>query len=254
MVAARVLPIIPALLAPVAVGLSRALGGPVFLPILATLAVWPVMTFLVIRGRRLAAVLTVLGWAVSLSVSVIALTTAGPSEAGTLVLHGPAYRDEMFGFIRTGTGREADPGRFVLQHLAHLVLFAVLALPSAGLLGLGMGAALVAYMSFYVGALAAACPGSVLPIVAGWPPWAIARVAGFVLIGVVLAEPALAIVRRRPGAPVDPGPRFWIDAAGRRFASRALVVAGALLAADVALKAWLAPHWAGLLRGCLSAP
>ena len=254
MAAERILPIVPALLAPLAVGLARALGGPVFLPILATLAAWPVMTILLFRGRRLTAVLAVLGWAASLSVTVIALAAAAPSEAETLVLNGPAYRDEMFGFIRTGAGREADPGRFVPQHLLHLALFVLLALPSGGLLGLGMGAALVAYMSFYVGALAAACPGMALPFVAGWPPWAIARVAGFVLIGVVLAEPALAILRRRAGAPAEPGPRFWIDATGRRFAPRALVVAVVLLAADIALKAWLAPQWAGLLQGCLSAP
>jgi hypothetical protein len=174
--------------------------------------------------------------------------------SGHLVLHGPAYRDEMFEFIRTGTGAESDPARFVPMHLRHLALFVLLALPTGGLLALAMGAALVGYMSYYVGALVAACPGSLLPWVAGWPPWAIARVLAFVLIGVILAEPLLAVTRRQTGAPAAAVRRGFVDAGGPRFARRAGLVAVLLLAIDLVLKAWLAPAWAGLLRGCLSAP
>ena len=140
-----------------------------------------------------------------------------------------------------GTGREADPRRFVPQHLLHLGLFALLAIVSGGLLGILLGAVLVDYMSFYVGSLRAACPASFLPIVAGWPPCAILRVVGFVLVGVVLAEPLVARLRGPSRRPAGMG----------RFACRALPAALVLLLLDIVLKAWLAPRWAVLLRTCL---
>lgn len=250
----RILPCVPAILAPAAVALARATGGPFVLPIAATLVAWPVLAILVARGRRAAAAGAVLAWAATLSATLIVMTAPAPAGMDPMVLNGPAYRDEMFGFIRTGAGREADPGQFVPQHLLHVTAFALLAVLSGGLLGIAMGAALVGYMSFYVGSLAAACPGSLLPYVAGWPPWAILRVAGFVLIGVVLAEPAIAALHRRAGGPSTAKSRWWVDPRGPRFARRALGLAFGLLLADIAMKTWLAPHWARLLRECLSAP
>jgi len=234
--------VLPTLLAPAAVWLARAGSGPILLPLLATLAIYPVLALLIARRRRMAAVVATLLWAASLSASVIALTARRPDAMQPVVLGGAAYRDEMFEFIRTGQGRESDPIRFLPQHALHLGAFCVLALVSAGLLGIALGAVLVGYMSFYVGSLAAAGGSPALAFALGWPPWAVLRVVAFVVLGVVLAEPLLgAALRRVRPAPETSSPRRpWY------------LTAAALLVADAVLKLTLAPGWATLLRRCLN--
>ena len=246
---------LPALLAPVAVLLGRAAGGPILLPILATLAVYPVLALLLLQQRRRAAAVATLLWAASLSVSVIASTARDPDAMEAVVLNGPIYRDEMFSFIRSGEGRESDPALFLPQHLLHLGAFCLLAWASAVLLGIALGALLVGYMSFYVGSLAAAGGEPLAAFAFGWPPWAVLRVVAFVLIGVALSEPLLLAIRRRlPGA-AGPGPGGQPGGASSRAARpgwRAwYLTAAGLLAADALLKMLLAPAWAALLRPCL---
>jgi hypothetical protein len=228
--------LLPGLLAPFAAGVAFLAARPWVLPVLATAAVYPVFAGLILRGRRGAAVAAALLWAASLSSTIILVTARDPGRAGAAVLNGPAYRDEMFAYVRTGHGREMDPARFLPQHALHLVGFAMLSLLTAGLLGIAMGSVLVGYMSYYVGCLAAA--GSPhLAFLFGWPPWAVLRVVGFVLLGAVLSRPVLARVTRRV-----------IPAAGER---RTLVAAAVLLVLDVLLKTLLASHWPVLLRPCL---
>lgn len=244
---------VPAILAPAAVLLAGASSGPVLLPLLATLAVYPFLALLLLRRRRLAAACATLLWAASLSASVIGTTARRPVAMEPVVLNGADYRDEMFAFIRSGEGRESVPARFLPQHALHLGLFCLLAWISAGLLGIALGAVLVGYMSFYVGSLAAAGGSPFLAFALGWPPWAILRVVAFVLLGVALAEPLLLAAHDRIRAagtgvsirPPDPG-------AGPARAWRPwYLTAAALLLADVVLKYLLAPRWAILLRHCL---
>lgn len=236
--AARFLPILPALLAPLAVLLATTSGRSFVLPLLATAAIYPVFAALILDGRPGAAAGAALLWAAALSASIIAATAADPEGLARVVLNGPAYRDEMLPWIATGTGREGEPARFVPQHLLHLLAFAALALASAGLLGLMLGAVLVGYMSFYVGVLASG-PEPALAALCGWPPYSILRVIAYVLLGTVLARPLLARLARRSLAPLD-HPR-WLGAAA------------ALLMADIGLKAVIAARWAALLRPCLPA-
>ncbi len=246
---------LPALLAPVAVLLGRASGGPLLLPVVATLAIYPVLALLLLQRRRRAAAVATLLWAASLSVCVIASTARDPGSMESVVLNGPIYRDEMFAFIRSGEGRESDPARFLPQHLLHLGAFCLLAWASAGLLGIVLGALLVGYMSFYVGALAAAGGKPLAALAFGWPPWAILRVVAFVLIGVALSEPLLMAIRRRLRGAPGTGPAGQPGEASSRAARpgwRAwFLTAAALLVADAVLKAMLAPGWAALLRPCL---
>jgi hypothetical protein len=249
--------ILPTLLAPTAVVLTAAAGSRMLLPILATAALYPVTAYLIVRGHRAAALAATLLWAASLSAAVIALTVRDPAGSGDLVLRGTAYRDEMFAFIRTGTGRESDPAQFLLQHALHLGVFAVLAWISGGLFGVALGAMLIAYMSYYVGALAAAGGASGVAFLLGWPPWAILRVVAYAILGTALSAPALyAVVRRWPRSQLHrpaEGAGLPGTAWGGPWKSW-YVAALVLLLADAALKALLAPRWALLLRPCLGAP
>jgi hypothetical protein len=232
---------LPALLAPGAVLLARLAQQRIVLPALATLVVYPLMAWLLLRGRRAAAAAAVLLWAASLSLSIIIVTRNDTASMERVVVNGSAYRDEMFDFIRSGAGRESDPSRFLPEHALHLLAFSLLSVGTGGLLGIALGAVLVAYMSFYVGALAAAGGAPGVALLFGWPPWAILRVAGFVLVGTCLAEPLLFAARR------------WLDGAVPRRAPYGpwSVAAAALLLGDVILKILFAPPWAVLLRPCL---
>ena len=237
------LPVLPALLAPGAVILARTGQQRLLLPILATVAVYPVMAALLLRGRRPAAVAATLLWAASLSASIIAATRTDPASMAHVVLNGTAYRDEMFAFIRSGAGRESDPSRFLPQHLVHFTAFSVLAAGSGGLFGIVLGAVLVGYMSYYVGALAAAGGAPGIALLCGWAPWAILRVVGFVIVGMGVSEPVLfGLHRRLAGGAGIPRTsyRSWY------------IVAGLLLIGDAVLKLFLAPAWAALLRPCLA--
>ncbi|PYS96788.1 MAG: hypothetical protein DMF50_03330 [Acidobacteria bacterium] len=232
--------VLPALLAPCAALVAARAGGRLLLPSLATLAVYPCMALLLTAGRPRRAVLATLLWAASLSASIIALAARDPDAVGRIVLHGPAYREEMFAFIRQGTGPEGDPARFLPQHFVHLAAFAAFAAASGGLLGLASGSVLIGYMSYYVGCLVAAGGAPWRAFLLGWPPYAVIRVIGYVLLGIALSRPILGRIARRPLA-WTPG-RSWYAAAAT------------LLLVDALLKWALAPAWAALLRPCLGVP
>ena len=228
--------LVPALLAPPAALLGLWSGQAFLLPLLATAAIYPVYARLILRGRPGVAALAAVLWAAALSATVVTVTASDPARTGGAVLNGPAYRDEMFAFVASGSGRESQPARFVPQHFLHFAAFTALTLASGGALGLLLGAVLVDFMSYYVGALAAG-PQPVLAAALGWPPWAVLRVVAFILLGTVLSRPVLARLAGRP--PATMRVRAWVAAA---------VV---LLLVDVALKALLAERWAALLRPCL---
>jgi len=210
---------------------------PLLLPLLQILPAYPLLV-LDLRERRLAsAILKMLCWAFLMAGTVEVLALYAPAAGEASVLHGAAYRNEMIAWVRTGVGKESSWRQFLPEHAVHLSLFVILSLASAGLLSLLLGAGLMNYMSFYVGSLLgiARAPGRVL--LAGWPPWAILRVASFVILGVVLAGPGL---QRLGVAPFEwEGKRRWI----------LLAAAGLLL--DVLLKIALAARWSVLLRSAL---
>ena len=187
-------------------------------------------------GERDRALRLMLGWTLALAVFGPIAMAVAPEAAREAVLRGESYRDGMMAWLSTGEGAEGDIRQFLPIHLQRLVVFLPLSWVSGGALGLLMGTAMMNYMNFFVASYAAASAG--IPAVLAWFPWSLCRVTAFVILGVVTAEP---LVRRfgRVRAPLQPG------------RGRLLWLAGGLLAADVALKAALAPAWGRFLAGFL---
>ncbi|HUO86707.1 MAG TPA: hypothetical protein VM617_04890, partial [Thermoanaerobaculia bacterium] len=123
-----------------------------------------------------------MAWAGLLSLGVVLLVYLAPEAAVRGIVNGEPYRDEMFGWIASGEGREVTPSRFLPEHLLHLGLFVLLTWVSGGYLGLVLGAFLVAYMSAFVGSYAVAVDALVLGPLVAWVPWSVLRVAAFVLL------------------------------------------------------------------------
>jgi len=233
---ARVLALILATFLSYPIGL--AVGQPWLLPLLNAAPAWALMTALLLQGRRRAAVLAMLAWAAAMAVAGTASFACWPQPVDGLVIHGPAYRDEMFAWIRTGAGTESTPSRFIPQHAAHLALFVAASLATASVASIAMGAVLMNYMSFYVASLHRAGAPAWAVVFVGWQPWALCRVAAFATLGAVLAEPLLLRACRRPYG-------------GLRAARPYLAAAAVLLLADVMVKAALAPRWGETLRKVL---
>jgi hypothetical protein len=219
-----------------AVGL--AVGVPWLLPLLNAAPAYVLMARRLRAGDPGGAIRAMLIWALFLAVCGTLLFACWPSDPGPLILNGPQYRDEMFHWIRTGEGSEGSIRLFLPQHLLHVGVFALLSLASASVVSIAMGAVLMNYMAYYVAALARAGAPLWTVTLLGWQPWAIVRIAGFCMLGALLAEPLLSRLFRYP----------YPGLASRR---RLFAVALGGIVGDWILKAVLAPQWGLWLRAQL---
>lgn len=210
-----------------------AVGVPVLLPILNTLASFPFMVLALRRGDLRLAVARMLLWALTMGVVATLLSYARPAQTGALFLRGEAYQAEMFAWVMTGQGAESTPSQFIPRQAGHAALFSGLALATGGVAAMPMGAVLMNYMGHYVGTLAASSRRPALTMLFAWHPWAVIRVISFVVIGVVLSAPLLS--------------RIGTFRAERSGARTLLLWACAGLIADIVLKTLLAPTWQRLL-------
>jgi hypothetical protein len=210
------------------------IGVPALVPFLNVAPAFPFMIASLRRGRVAEAVWRMLVWAAALAVCATTMSYLGPAEAGRLFLRGESYRREMFEFLLTGYGPEGDIRRFLPQHLAHAAVFAALAVATGSLLAMPLGALLMNYMAYYVGALGAASAHPWKAMALAWVPWALIRIAAFVTLGVVLAGPVL-------------GRLFGFDYR-LRDQGRWIGLAGGALLTDVVLKWALAPSWREMIR------
>lgn len=208
---------------------------PALVPFLNVVPAFPFMIASLRRGRVGEAVWRMLIWAAALAVCATVLSYFDTIGSGRLFVRGETYRLEMFEYLRTGYGPEGDIRRFLPVHLAHAAVFCVLAIATGSLLAMPLGALLMNYMAYYVGALGAASADPWLAMALAWAPWALVRIASFVTLGVVLGAPLLARIFRFEYRLRDRTGWIGLAAAG--------------LAADVALKWALAPAWREMLRG-----
>jgi hypothetical protein len=210
------------------------IGIPALMPFLNTLASFPFMVAALRRGQTRQAIGRMWLWALTLAVCATLLSYFAPVRTETLFVHGAAYRTEMFAWVLTGRGAESTPSLFLPQQALHASIFVLLALATGGVLAMPMGAVLMNQMGHYVGTLAAASARPGLTMALGWHPWAVIRIASFVVLGVVLSMPLLARVGR-----------FDVD---WRTVRAPVVWACAGLIADVVMKTLLAPAWQRLLH------
>jgi hypothetical protein len=222
----------PLLLTPFVPLLALVPGGKWALPLVAPLTLYFAFRERVEEGDYYRAWILGIVWAFLLSLGVIVLTLWLPDAARVGIFHGEAYRQEMFDWIATGVGKENNPAAFIPEHLLHLGIFILLTWASGGYLGLALGAALVAYMSYFVGSYAAASGHPFLGSMAAWVPWSVLRVCAFVMLGTLFARPLL--VRR-----VWPFGR-------REYRLMALALSGIL--GDLLIKTLCAPAYGRFLR------
>ena len=176
--------------------LGLLLGGGILLPVLNTAAAYAAMVVLLRRGERRQAVGLMLVWAATLAVCATVTFAVWPADPGPLVVNGPPYRDEMFHWIRTGEGREGRPAEFIPQHVLHLAGFVALSLATASAASMALGRRAHELHGVLRGvAVSRRCRARAPSLLLGWQPWAICRVAAFVVLGVVLAEPLLSRLR-----------------------------------------------------------
>lgn len=213
-----------------AAGAGFAIGNRFLFPLFCMAPAYPMMIRRLLAGQRGRAVGAMLLWAATLAPTSVMLSLWAPAQAARTILHGEAYRSEMFHWLHTGEGSESRPAEFLPQHAIHLCVFAVLSLATASLASIYFGTVLLNYMAYYVAGVIHAAGGSLQAVAMGWHPWSLIRVAAFVVLGVVLAEPLLRHIS--PGAQVP--------ARGR---SRWLLLVLAGLVADAVIKAALAPAW-----------
>jgi hypothetical protein len=220
--------------------IGLALRQPWLLPLLNALPAYLVLLHRLRKGERGGAVRAMLWWAAALAIVGTLAFAWWPAPLDAVVVNGPEYQEEMFHWIRTGLGREGSPRQFLPQHLLHLAAFVAIGAASLSAGAILMGALLMNQMSYYVAELARAGVPAWAVTLLGWSPWAIARVAAFATLGVILAEPLLGRVL--------PAARERLKARGR---GAYVVAALSGILADWFLKALLAPVWGRWLRELL---
>jgi hypothetical protein len=213
------------------------IGVPALVPILNAAVPWWLMAGSLGRGEVRRAIAIMLVWALTMGATSTVMAAAGWSrraEGRELFLRSQ-YRDEMIQWVRTGRGPESQPSVFVPRHLGYAAVFSVASIATAGIASMPMGAVLMNQMGEYVGAMTAQSVNPFASALLGWHPWAVVRIIGFVMIGVVLSGPLLSRFRGVPFSLADH--RGWLQ------------LGVALLVLDLLLKWALAPAWARILRG-----
>lgn len=204
-------------------------------PLLQATLIFPLYLYFILNRERAKALGHMLLWALITAVATIVITVLWPEKAQEAIVRGVEYKDEMFHWINTGVGAESTPSQFIPQHVLHYAVFLAISFITLGWGGLLMGSVLLNYMNFYVGALIVGAAHPEMAAAFGWPPYAVLRVVGYICGAVALADVFVSVIMRR---------NVWERAVTRRFMGWSV----ALFLLDMAVKAFLAPHWRTILQ------
>jgi len=214
-----------------------ALGSRILLPILTCWHAYILMIYLLKSERRREAVIYMLIWALMLGVIMTLICFYYPERGGEVIIKGLSYAEEMFRWIITGEGVEGSPAQFIPEHIMHLTVLAALSLLTMSSLSILFGTVLMNYMAYYVARLMLATDNPIITFLVGWHFWSLFRIAGFVMLGVVLAEfLAHGIFKYR-----------WKVSDIKSY----LIAAAVLLLADIICKAIFAPAVGELLKSMM---
>jgi hypothetical protein len=180
---------------PLAFALGVWSGSRILLPLIITISAYPVFLVTFLRKWYKRLILLMILWTVLISFMGILITRCEPELMEQLTIRGTVYKMEMWEWIETGGGAEGTISIFLPQHLIHLGLFIVASIISGGFLGLFMGTILLNYMNYYVGMLGVNATSDIVMLF-GWPPWAILRVIGYIILSVVFARPLFTVFRK----------------------------------------------------------
>jgi len=208
-----------------------------FLPFLNALFIYPLYMVPISSGQLRRAFVQMMVWTIFMSLTIITFAIFIPDRAGSHILQGLSYRDEMFRWVRTGTGAESNLRAFLPIHITHLIIFSVLSLLTGGFAGLLFGAILLNYMNFYVGSLIRESHFAWQAIVLGWQIWAIVRVIGFITLAIGLSHLFFVYVRKKE--------------CNRTLMNEYLIGGISLIVLDILLKASLAHDWQTFLHPIL---
>ncbi|MBU1698969.1 MAG: hypothetical protein KJ831_02380, partial [Candidatus Eisenbacteria bacterium] len=166
-------------------------------PFVQATLIFPLYLYHVINRESGRAVLHMILWAVLSSAIVVTITILRPELAEKAILRSTGYRDEMFLWIGTGIGPEGTPSQFIPQHILHYVVFLGVSLITLGWGGLVMGAILLNYMNYYVGALVLEAGHPTMAALLGWPPYAAIRVIAYICGAIAVSDLMISMILRR---------------------------------------------------------
>lgn len=147
---------------------------------------------------------SLVGWAVGTSLTAIYTFRQEPELVDTVVIRAATYRAAMREWLAGGRGFPV--GKTVVEHIRELAIYLILALVSANLLGLFMGAVLLNFMNAWVASALGVARRQGTVVTLAWPIWSIVRVLSYIALGVAAAGPLAAL----GGYPGDPGQLRWL--------------------------------------------
>ncbi len=167
------------------------LPGRLMLPLLQFIPAYLVLVYFSRRGRLARGIFWLLLWVLMFNVVMVCLVVLFPVQCGKMY-KAAAYWREMEQWIRAGGGLEGTWQKFLPYHLLQLVKFSLAAFLSGGVVALFVGVIQLDYMNYYVGMLVSGSSHPFKAFFFGWHIWSVCRVAGYIIICSVLAQPLLA--------------------------------------------------------------
>jgi hypothetical protein len=178
-------------------------------PLLLALPAWLLLVVALRHGRRDLAATGIAVWALVMMGGLPVAEKLSPGFCSRIAPGAGSYASSMLDWAETGDGCESTPSCFIPQQLWHAAVFVVATVATAGLGGLYVAGILFSWMGAYSAGLAAMSSSPATAVLLAWHPWAVVRVAAYIALGVVLAEP---LARR--GLPPLPNRRAWLFAGG----------------------------------------